>query len=107
MSDDKIYDDLCKIYEELKAALKEPEPPKSHIDDLAPTEVRKLLKNEPDFTRSIVKPLGRRRNGNFMLGVILLILITPHSILLIAIRAPTEISQPHPPTVKVTLPYVR
>jgi len=63
MSNDKIYDELCKIYEELKASLRESEPesPTNHTDELASTEVRRLLKNEPDFTKRIATPLPTKR----------------------------------------------
>jgi len=48
--------------------------------------------------------LGDKRD---LLIAITLTFLLLHSFALVHAARPTEISQPHPPTVKVTLPYVR
>ena len=62
---DKIYEELCKICDELRGNLKQDKASKEFEDGqkigLCSTEVRRLLRNEPDFTKRIVTPLKSNR----------------------------------------------
>lgn len=68
-------------------------------------ELQTFLTSQPNFTKRIVKPLGRKRKGHlWVLALAITISALALSHYAVQASSPTEISQPHPPTIKVTLP---
>jgi hypothetical protein len=71
-------------------------------------QTRKWAEQEPTFTKRIFTPLDPKRElYRTILSIVLLVLVISQTTHAIAAASPTEISQPHPPTMKVTLPLVR